>query len=168
VTYKGIEMVEHHIVLDPAENQIQAKLIGFNLGHVAVLPGALPIYFGSTVDIKVEPVTNVAMYGKSVSTFYLDLRWAGAMNPDFSASYVQPVFEIHTLSEIGDDDAASFKCTVIDHMGTMWWTDFGGEGDCELEALTTFSYIAAALYVAGIGLLAYGGMGIAAASRKIE
>ena len=168
VTYKGIEMVEHHIELDPAENQIQAKLIGFNLGHVAVLPGALPIYFGSTVDIKVEPVTNVAMYGKSVSTFYLDLRWAGAMNPDFSASYVQPVFEIHTLSEIGDDDAASFKCTVIDHMGTMWWTDFGGEGDCELEALTTFSYIAAALYVAGIGLLAYGGMGIAAASRKIE
>ena len=168
VTYKGIEMVEHHIELDPAENQIQAKLVGFSLGEVAVLPGALPIYFGSSVDIKVEPITNVAMYGKSVSRFYLDLRWAGAMNPDFGESYAQPVFEIHTFSEISDDDAASFKCTVIDHMSATWWTDFGGEGDCELEALTTFSYIAALLYVTSIGLLAYGGMGMSAASRKEE
>ena len=168
VTYKGIEMVEHHIELDPAENQIQAKLVGFSLGEVAVLPGALPIYFGSSVDIKVEPITNVAMYGKSVSRFYLDLRWAGAMNPDFGESYAQPVFEIHTFSEISDDDAASFKCTVIDHMSATWWTDFGGEGDCELEALTTFSYIAALLYVTSIGLLAYGGMGMSAASREDE
>ncbi len=172
VTYKEIEMVEHHIELDPAENQIQAKLVGFSLGEVAVLPGALPVYFGSSVDIKVEPVTNVAMYGKSVSRFYLDLRWAGAMNPDFTDSdgdgnpdspLVSAVFEIHTFSEISDDDAASFKCTVIDHMGATWWTDFGGKGDCELEALTTFSYIAALLYVAGIGLLAYGGRGMSAA-----
>ena len=168
VTYKGIEMVEHHIELDPAENQIQAKLVGFSLGEVAVLPGALPIYFGSSVDIKVEPITNVAMYGKSVSRFYLDLRWAGAMNPDFGESYAQPVFEIHTFSEISDDDAASFKCTVIDHMSATWWTDFGGEGDCELEALTTFSYIAALLYVTSIGLLAYGSIGMSAASREDE
>ena len=171
VTYKEIEMVEHHIELDPAENQIQAKLVGFSLGEVAVLPGALPVYFGSSVDIKVEPVTNVAMYGKSISRFYLDLRWAGAMNPDFTdndgdgnpdSPLVSAVFEIHTFSEISDDDAASFKCTVIDHMDATWWTDFGGKGDCELEALTTFSYIAALLYVTGIGLLAYGGMGMSA------
>ena len=97
------------------------------------------------------------------------------MNPDFSdgdgdgipdSPMVAAVFEIHTFSEISDDDAASFKCTVIDHMSATWWTDFGGEGDCELEALTTFSYIAAALYVVSIGLLAYGTMGIAAASRE--
>ncbi len=174
VTYKGIEMVEHRIDLDPAENQIQAKLVGSG-SFVDVLPGALPVYFGASVDIKVEPVTNVAMYGKVMARFYLDLRWSGAMNPDFSdadgdgdpdASYVQAVFEIHTFSEISDEDAASFDCTVIDHMSTGWWTDFGGDGDCELEALTTFSYIAAVLYVAGIGLLAYGGMGMAAASRE--
>ncbi|MDP6562840.1 MAG: hypothetical protein QF377_03630, partial [Candidatus Thalassarchaeum sp.] len=175
VTYKGIEMVEHHVALDPAENQIQAKLVGFSLGEVAVLPGALPVYFGSSVDIKVEPVTNVAMYGKSVSRFYLDLRWAGAMNPDFTDAdgdgepddwQTQPVFEIHTFSEIGDDDAASFKCTVIDHMSATWWTDFGGEGDCELEALTSFSYIAALLYVAGLGLVTYGSMGLVPTSRE--
>ncbi|MEC7714004.1 MAG: hypothetical protein VYE78_03705, partial [Candidatus Thermoplasmatota archaeon] len=126
---------------------------------------------------KVEPVTNVAMYGKVMARFYLDLRWSGAMNPDFSdadgdgdpdASYVQAVFEIHTFSEISDDDAASFKCTVIDHMSTTWWTDFGGKGDCELEALMPFPYIAALLYVVGIGLLSYGGMGMATVSRKEE
>ena len=176
VTYKGIEMVEHRIDLDPGENQIQAKLVGSG-SFVDVLPGALPVYFGASVDIKVEPVTNVAMYGKVMARFYLDLRWSGAMNPDFSdadgdgdpdASYVQAVFEIHTFSEIGDEDAASFKCTVIDHMSTTWWTDFGGRGDCELEALMPFPYIAALLYVAGIGLLSYGGMGMAAASRKEE
>ena len=174
VTYKGIEMVEHRIDLDPAENQIQAKLVGSG-SFVDVLPGALPVYFGASVDIKVEPVTNVAMYGKVMARFYLDLRWSGAMNPDFSdadgdgdpdASYVQAVFEIHTFSEIGNEDAASFKCTVIDHMSTTWWTDFGGRGDCELEALMPFPYIAALLYVAGIGLLSYGGMGMA--SRKEE
>ena len=175
-TYKEIEMVEHRIDLDPAENQIQAKLVGSG-SFVDVLPGALPVYFGASVDIKVEPVTNVAMYGKVMARFYLDLRWSGAMNPDFSdadgdgdpdASYVQAVFEIHTFSEISDDDAASFKCTVIDHMSTTWWTDFGGRGDCELEALMPFPYIAAILYVAGIGLLSYGGMGMAAVSREDE
>ena len=97
------------------------------------------------------------------------------MNPDFTDAdgdgepddwQTQPVFEIHTFSEIGDDDAASFKCTVIDHMSSTWWTDFGGEGDCELEALTTFSYIAALLYVAGIGLAVYGSMGLIATSRE--
>ena len=176
VTYKEIEMVEHSIDLNPAENQIQAKLVGSGT-FVDVLPGALPVYFGASVDIKVEPVTNVAMYGKVMARFYLDLRWSGAMNPDFSdadgdgdpdASYVQAVFEIHTFSEISDDDAASFKCTVIDHMSTTWWTDFGGKGDCELEALMPFPYIAALLYVVGIGLLSYGGMGMATVSRKEE
>ena len=83
VTYKEIEMVEHSIDLNPAENQIQAKLVGSG-SFVDVLPGALPVYCGASVDIKVEPVTNVAMYGKVMARFYLDLRWSGAMNPDFS------------------------------------------------------------------------------------
>ncbi len=51
-------------------------------------------------------------------------------------------------------------------MSATWWTDFGGEGDCELEALTSFSYIAALLYVAGLGLVTYGSMGLVPASRE--
>ncbi|MBR50416.1 MAG: hypothetical protein CMA83_02445, partial [Euryarchaeota archaeon] len=80
-TYKGIEMRAHTVNLDPSQNQIQAKLIG-SASFVDVLPGALPVYFGSNVDIKVEPVTQVAMYGKSVSMFHLDLRGPGMLNPE--------------------------------------------------------------------------------------
>jgi hypothetical protein len=164
VTYKGIEMVEHSIDLAPAENQIQAKLIGSGT-FVDVLPGALPVYFGASVDIKVEPVTNVAMYGKVMARFYLDLRWSGATNPDFSdgdgdgdpdASYVQAVFEIHTFSDIGDDDAAVFKGKVIDNMDPFYWTDFGGSGDTELEGTAVVDTATAGLYIGGLGALVFG------------
>ena len=94
-TYKGIEMRAHTVNLDPSQNQIQAKLIG-SASFVDVLPGALPVYFGSNVDIKVEPVTQVAMYGKSVSMFHLDLRGPGMLNPEMGVD-THPVFEIHTL-----------------------------------------------------------------------
>ena len=153
--FKGIPMREHTVDLDPSENQIQAKLIGSN-SFVDVLPGALPVYFGSHVDIKVEPTTNVAMYGKSVSRFYLDLRGAGMTNPDFEAGDAKPVFEIHTASEIADDDAETFKCKVLDNMDPMYWTDFGGEGDCELEGTAVIDYVTAVLYIAAIGMIAAG------------
>tara|TARA_Y100001970_G_scaffold69313_2_gene88417 strand:+ start:4081 stop:6831 length:2751 start_codon:yes stop_codon:yes gene_type:complete len=153
--FKGISMREHTVDLDPAENQIQAKLIGSN-SFVDVLPGALPVYFGSHVDIKVEPTTNVAMYGKSVSRFYLDLRGAGMTNPDFEAGDAKPVFEIHTASEIADEDAETFKCKVLDNMDPMYWTDFGGEGDCELEGTAVIDYVTAVLYIAAIGMIAAG------------
>ena len=158
INYKGIEMVEHSIDLDPSENQIQAKLVGSGL-FVDILPGALPVYFGSHVDIKVEPVTNVAMYGKSVSRFYLDLRGPGSMNPDFSNGSIDthPVFEIHTFSEISDDDAATFKGKVLDNMDPLYWTDFGGSGDTELEGTAVIDVITLLLYLGGASLIAIGG-----------
>ena len=73
-------MKSHSITIDPAVTQIQAKLIG-SASYVDILPGALPVYFGSSVEIKVEPITQAAMYGKSVSVFNLDLRGPGHMNP---------------------------------------------------------------------------------------
>ena len=157
--YKGIPMRAHTVDLDPTQHQIQAKLIGSGT-FVDVLPGALPVYFGSHVDIKVEPVTNVAMYGKSVSMFHFDLRGPGNMNPDFSdgSTDTHPVFEIHTFSEIPDDSADIFKCKVLHNLGPMGWSDFGGSGDCELEGTGTIDIVAAVLYIVGIALLAYGGM----------
>ena len=167
-TYKGIEMRAHTVNLDPSQNQIQAKLIG-SASFVDVLPGALPVYFGSTVDIKVEPVTQVAMYGKSVSMFHLDLRGPGMLNPEMGVD-THPVFEIHTFSEIADEDAETFQCRVLDNMEPMYWTDFGGSGDCELEGTAVIDYVTAVLYVASIamiavGALAFGGMGPIAVSK---
>ena len=167
-TYKGIEMRAHTVNLDPSQNQIQAKLIG-SASFVDVLPGALPVYFGSNVDIKVEPVTQVAMYGKSVSMFHLDLRGPGMLNPEMGVD-THPVFEIHTFSEIADEDAETFQCQVLDNMEPMYWTDFGGSGDCELEGTAVIDSVTAVLYVASIamiavGALAFGGMGPIAVSK---
>ena len=156
-TYKGIEMRAHTVNLDPSQNQIQAKLIG-SASFVDVLPGALPVYFGSTVDIKVEPVTQVAMYGKSVSMFHLDLRGPGMLNPEMDVD-THPVFEIHTFSEIADEDAETFKCRVLDNMEPMYWTDFGGSGDCELEGTATIDRVTAVLYLASIAMIAIGALG---------
>ena len=163
-TYKGIEMRSHTVNLDPSENQIQAKLIGSG-SFVDVLPGALPVYFGSTVEIKVEPVTQVAMYGKSVSMFHLDLRGPGMLNPEMDVD-THPVFEIHTFSEIDDDAAAEFKCVVLDNMEPMYWTDFGGENltdedgpDCTLEGTATIDGVTAVLYLASIAMIAIGALG---------
>ena len=158
-TYKGIEMRAHTVNLDPSQNQIQAKLIG-SASFVDVLPGALPVYFSSTVDIKVEPITQVAMYGKSVSMFHLDLRGPGMLNPEMDVD-THPVFEIHTFSEIADDDAANFKCAVLDNMEPMYWTDFGGSGDCELEGTATIDRVTAVLYVASIAMIAVGAISLA-------
>jgi len=163
VTYKNIPMVEHSISLNPAENQIQGKLIGSGT-YVDATPGALPVYFGSEVDIKVEPVTNAAMYAKGVSTFYFDYRGPGNIDPDFGAETTKVVFEIHTFSEISDDNARIFKGKVIDHMGPFFWTDFGGSGDTELEPVRVVSYISAAMYVGGLALIAVGAINL----RKIE
>tara|TARA_B100001113_G_scaffold204764_1_gene167909 strand:+ start:8819 stop:11653 length:2835 start_codon:yes stop_codon:yes gene_type:complete len=163
VTYKEIPMIEHKISLDPAENQIQGKLIGSGT-FVDAMPGALPVYFGSEVDIKVEPVTNVAMYGKGISTFYFDYRGPGSLNPDFGAETTKSVFEIHTFSEISDDDARIFKGKVLDHMGPFFWTDFGGSGDTELEPVRVISYVSAAMYVGGLALIAVGANNL----RKME
>lgn len=163
--YKGIPMRSHSITLDPSQNQIQAKLIGSGT-FVDVIPGALPVYFGSSVEIKVEPTTNVAMYGKSVSMFHLDLRGPGMMNPDFSAGSddTHPVFEIHTFSEIPDDSAEIFQCKVLDNMEPMYWTDFGGQGDCALDGTGTIDIVTAVLYVASVGFIAAGAWMMTAAA----
>ena len=158
-TYKGIEMRSHSVNLEPSENQIQAKLIG-SASFVDVLPGALPVYFSSSVEIKVEPTTQVAMYGKSVSMFHLDLRGPGMLNPEMDVD-THPVFEIHTFSEIGDEDAANFRCVVLDNMEPMYWTDLGGSGDCELEGTAVIDGVTAVLYLASVAMIAIGSLGMA-------
>ena len=154
-TYKGIDMVEHTVTLDPANAQIQGKLIG-SASFVDAMPGALPVYLGANIDMKVEPITNAPMYGKVTATFYLDLRGPGSMNPDFDSSDVMPVFEIHSFSDIPDDSADSFRGSVSDNLGPMGWTNFGGEAGAPLVYVHV---LIALLYVAGIGLVVYGSMG---------
>jgi hypothetical protein len=152
VEFKGIPMVHHSVALDPTANQIQAKLIGSGT-VVDVLPGALPVYFESNVDIYFEEITGIAMYGKSTSTFHLDLRGPGMMDPEIGVD-THPVFEIHTASEISDDDAESFVSAVIDNQGLMFWTDFGTGADGSTDDIADF--VAVALYVIALYLIFIG------------
>ena len=152
--HKGIEMVEHTVTVDPSNTQIQGKLVGSST-YVDVMPGALPLYLEADIDLKVEPITTAIMYGKVKVTFHLDTRGPGYQDPDFSenSTDTMPVFEINTFSEIGDDDADSFKASVTDNMGTFGWTNFGGEAGAPLS----YVHMAiAALYVASIASIGVG------------
>ena len=153
-TYKGIEMVKHTVNVNPANTQIQGKLIGSST-YVDVIPGALPVYLEANIDLKVEPVTNAIMYGKAKVTFHLDTRGPGSLNPDISEGSAEsmPVFEIHTFSEIGDEDAKNFTGQVSDNLGPMGWTNFGGTAGTALTAVHT---VVALMYVTSIGSLAFG------------
>ena len=151
-THKGIDMVNHSVTLDPAENQIQGKLIG-SATFVDAMPGALPVYLGADLDMKVEPKSNAIMYGDVEVTFYLDTRGVGFMNPDFSSDDVQPVFVIRTFSEIEDEQADDFRDAVTDNLGPMGWTNFGGSVG---GSLTVISVVTLLLYVAGIAAVVYG------------
>ena len=153
-TYKGIDMVEHTVTVAPTTTQIQGKLIGSST-YVDVIPGALPVYLGADIDLKVEPVTTAIMYAKVKVTFHLDTRGPGFLNPDLSEDSTEsmPVFEIHVFSEIDDEGAEDFTAAVSDNLGPMGWTNFGGTAG---TALTVVHSVVALLYVASISLLGYG------------
>ena len=153
-TYKGIEMVEHTVTVEPANTQIQGKLIGSST-YVDVIPGALPVYLGAEIDLKVEPVTTAIMYGKVKVTFHLDKRGPGFLDPDLSEDSTEsmPVFEIHVFSEIDDEGAETFTGQVSDNLGPMGWTNFGGTAG---TALTVVHTVVALMYVASLASLAYG------------
>ena len=153
-SYKGIDMVEHNINLDPTTSQIQGKLLGAG-SYVDVLPGALPVYLAADIDLKVEPITTAIMYGKVKVTFHLDTRGPGNLNPDLSENSTEsmPVFEIHVFNEISDEDAAAYRSQVTDNMGMFGWTNFGGEAGAPLS----YVHMAiAVLYVASIASIGVG------------
>ena len=151
-THKGIDMVNHSVTLDPAKNQIQGKLVS-SATFVDAMPGALPVYLGADLDMKVEPMSNAIMYADVEVTFYLDTRGVGFMDPDFSSNDVQPVFVIRTSSEINDEQAGDFRDAVTDNLGPMGWTNFGGSVG---GSLAIISIVTLLLYVAGIAGVVYG------------
>ena len=163
-TYKGIDMVEHTVTVEPTNTQIQGKLVGSST-YVDVIPGALPVYLGADIDLKVEPVTTAIMYGKVKVTFHLDTRGPGFLNPDLSENSTEsmPVFEIHVFSEIDDEAAEDFTGQVSDNLGPMGWTNFGGTAG---TALTVVHSIVALMYVASISLLGYGARSILASEEE--
>lgn len=75
------------------------------------------------------------------------------MDPEIGVD-THPVFEIHTASEISDDDAESFVSAVIDNQGLMFWTDFGTGAEGSTDDIADF--VAVALYVIALYLIFIG------------
>ncbi len=71
-----------------------------------------------------------------------------------------PVFEIHTFSEIGDDDAECSKASVTDNMGTFGWTNFGREAGAPLSYVHMGIAVLYASSIASIGFGARSMMGL--------
>ena len=154
VEFKGIPMVEHSIVLDATQHNIQSKLIPTSLSPISVTPGVLGLYFNGNVDFKVEPNTNAVMYGHGTLQFVLDIRGLGYDSPDLSegATDAYPVFEIAIHSEIGDEDAEDVR-GATDSIGIMGFTTL----DAPMPILA-LNLVQLVVYVLGLGMLAYGVM----------
>ena len=162
VEFKGIPMVEHSIVLDATEHNIQSKLIPTSLSPISVTPGVLGLYFNGNVDFKVEPNTNAVMYGHGTLQFMLDIRGLGYDSPDLSegATDAYPVFEIAIHSEIDDEGAEGVR-GATDSMGIMGFTNL--DAPMPILALNVIQLI---IYLIGIGMTGYGGMNIASKNEE--
>ena len=151
VEFKGIPMVEHSIVLDATQHNIQSKLIPTSLSPISVTPGVLGLYFNGNVDFKVEPNTNAVMYGHGTLQFVLDIRGLGYDSPDLSegATDAYPVFEIAIHSEIDDEGAEDVR-GATDSIGIMGFTNL--DAPMPILALNIAQLV---VYLLGIGMAAY-------------
>jgi hypothetical protein len=156
VEFKGIPMVEHSIVLDATQHNIQSKLIPTSLSPISVTPGVLGLYFNGNVDFKVEPNTNAVMYGHGTLQFVLDIRGLGYDSPDLSegATDAYPVFEIAIHSEIDDEGAEDVR-GATDSIGIMGFTNL----DAPMPILA-LNLVQLVVYLLGLGMASYGVMNL--------
>jgi hypothetical protein len=144
-TLKGIPVDECTATLDPLTRPIQAKLLDTDT-LLDALPGALPVYFGSDVEMKAEKISGAIIAGSSESTFFLDIRPLSEQSTAPTLSDLQPVFSIESSSEIGDSDAESLASKVVDNKKFLtYWTNF----DVPTDFLAPLLYIGAIVCLIG-------------------
>ena len=137
---KGIPVDDCSASVDPTTRPITAKLIkSFTL--VDAITPALPVYFGTEINMQAEQVSGLIIAGDSTSTFYLDMRgpYDRATAPEMSD--LQPVFQIVQSSEIADDDAEDMESQIVQNQDSLtYWTNFDVPTD----------YVALLLYVGAV------------------
>jgi hypothetical protein len=140
---KGIPVDECSASVDPTTNPITAKLIkSFTL--LDAMTPALPVYFGSEINMHSEEVSGLIIAGDSTSTFYLDTRTGTDLASTPAMTDLQPVFQIVQGSEIEDDDAEDMESAIVQNQEIMgWWMNFDNG----------FDYVALLLYIGGVALI---------------
>ena len=140
---KGIPVDVCSASVDPTTNPITAKLIGSESLLDAMTP-ALPVYFGSEINMMSEEISGLIIAGDSTSTFYLDTRTGTDLASTPAMSDLQPVFQIVQGSEIEDGDAEDMESAVVQNQEYMgWWMNFDNG----------FDYVALLLYIGGVALV---------------
>ncbi len=123
-TLKGIPVDICTASMDPLTRPIQAKLIN-NGGLIDATPGALPIYFGSDVQIKVEQISGAVIAGKSESTFWIDTRPTWEQQTPPTMADLQQVFVIKTEGELDDETAETMESQIVTNQDQFaYFTNF--------------------------------------------
>ena len=141
---KGIAVDVCSASVDPTTNPITAKLIkSFTL--LDALTPALPVYFGSEINMESEQISGLIIAGDSTSTFYLDTRTGTDLASTPAMTDLQPVFQIVQGSEIEGDDAEEMESAIVQNQEYMgWWMNFDN----------TFDFVALLLYIGGFAMIA--------------
>lgn len=123
-TLKGIPVDICTASMDPLTRSIQAKLIN-NGGLIDATPGALPVYFGSDVQIKVEQISGAIIAGKSESTFWIDTRPTWEQQTPPTMANLQQVFVIKTDGELDDETAETMESQIVTNQDQFaYFTNF--------------------------------------------
>ena len=86
---------------------------------------ALPVYFGTEINMQAEQLSGLIIAGDSTSTFYLDMRGPYDRATAPTMDDLQPVFQIVQSSEIEDDDAEAMESSIVTNQnGLTYWTNF--------------------------------------------
>ena len=137
---KNIPVDDCSASVNATERPITAKLIkSFTL--VDAMVPALPVYFGTEINMQAEQLSGLIIAGDSTSTFYLDMRGPYDRADAPQMSDLQPVFQIVQSSEIADDDAEDMESSIVTNQnGLSYWTNFDVPTD----------YIALLLYLGAV------------------
>ena len=121
---KGIPVDICTAEMKPLERSIQAKLI--NSGQLLdAIPGALPVYFESNVEVKVEQLSGAIIGGKSQSIFWLDTRDTTDQQNPPEESDLQQVFMIKTSAELDDETAETMESQIVTNQDMLaFFTNF--------------------------------------------
>ena len=134
--------------MDPLTSPIQAKLV--NSGDLLdATPGALPVYFGSEVEIQAEQLSGVILAGNSESTFWLDTRpiWEQQTQP--TVADMQQVFVIESEAMVDDETAEALESSIVTNQDSLtYWTNFDTDGSAFY-----IDQVTAVFYVLGLILL---------------
>ena len=143
---KGIPVDDCTASVDPTTRPITAKLLkSFTI--VDAMTPALPIYFGTEINMQAEQLSGLVIAGDSTSTFYTDMRDEFDRGTAPQMSDLQPLFRIVQSSEIADDDAEDMESSIVTNQKALsYWTNFDVPTD----------YIALLLYLGALTCLVLG------------